>query len=308
MKRFLSLSIIVISFFKVYASSRIYDEPCVFPSTRADWERVGVRSLTDRDILSKQRLQTSTLSLSAGFIDENHIFRSLPSTILLPMSPVKDQLDHGFCTAFAVAACIEGLMYDIKVSEAELIIRLKTECDDDNIRDGSHLHKYVPLLRKGFVLEQHFPTYAAFSKYVDGRKSMAKRGQIPPRSPLIVYSPNYRESIEELVLWCWHTVRWFRYRVDYYRLPEIIKPSWNEEGEQVSPVRADPCPTKLNKYVPLPTMGDRIRSLCAPVDTDKIVLDPDSYYPVRFNMQSILVCEPRHPSGDPFYKLKHTLV
>jgi hypothetical protein len=37
------------------SKSRVYDEPCVFPSTRADWESVGVPVFSSEDILRAQR-------------------------------------------------------------------------------------------------------------------------------------------------------------------------------------------------------------------------------------------------------------
>jgi hypothetical protein len=221
----------------------------------------------------------------------------------IAMSEVKNQGDHGFCTAYAVSAVIEAIT-GVKVSEAELMLRLKTKRGDDRDCDGSHLYLFPEILREGIVLEANFPTTSDFNQYVTIRKRMIKESELDP-SQRFGNTSDYKETIDEFIDWCQRASK---------SIPADLKPNWETETYQTreddgTPIAARAVFAWANPiYWVIRAASDR-----PDISFDKIVtrtrevISPNSYYCVKFRMKKVAVFEPNHPSDDPFYKLKFSL-
>jgi hypothetical protein len=82
------------------------------------------------------------------------------------MSDVQYQGDLGTCSCFSCAAAIEAQIPGIKISEAELYIRGKTEGGHHRREEGLPLSILVSILSTGALLTEHFPDYSTYEKYV----------------------------------------------------------------------------------------------------------------------------------------------
>lgn len=207
------------------------------------------------------------------------------------MSEVKDQgSDHGFCTAYAVGAVVEAIT-GIKVSEAELMLRLKTKGGDDRTCDGSHLYLYPQIIREGVVLELNFPTTEDFKQYINIRKKMISDGQYD-QSDLFGRNPDYKATIDEFIDWCKRSSR---------PIPTDLKPNW--ESEIYSPIAETNVLFRGFKFYSAAISGNTKQI----INTRQVVCS-NSYYCVKFIMKQVAVFEPNHPSGDPLHSLKFKLL
>lgn len=82
------------------------------------------------------------------------------------MSDVQYQGELGTCSCFSCAAAIEAQIPGIKISEAELYIRGKTEGGHHRREEGLPLSILVSILSTGALLTEHFPDYSTYEKYV----------------------------------------------------------------------------------------------------------------------------------------------
>ena len=295
MKHWVVILILLMSV--VSGSERLYNETGALPSTRADWERVGISRFSSSSILvDSHRLSCGIFQFGSLRTSE---FPKLPTASpTIPMSAVKNQgCDHGFCTAFAICASAEAVTGKI-FSEAELVLRLKTDGGDDRACDGSYLSLYPPLLRYGLILNENFPCYNAFDTYITIRKNQSELTKHNPNFPLL--KPNerfchdgadYKNAILSFQSWCEKGKR---------TMPQKMSPSWGPVVLSADNYTGD----LVKKY---PHFKDSFKER---PNTGFVVtaLDAGSYYETSFKMKQVAVFEPNHPSGDPLHSLKFKLL
>jgi hypothetical protein len=146
-------------------------------STEEDWQRTcgGVVRL------EAIRLASRPSSLVLG-LDAAHIPRSrseeiaAESKIYERMTPAKTQRGIGSCATFAIVACLEYLVPGLRVSEAELYLRMVTFGRSSREDKGTCMHNYIPLLREGVVKESSFVPYEDYGNYVWERWCRSRPG------------------------------------------------------------------------------------------------------------------------------------
>ncbi len=145
------------------------------------------------------RPTAQSLSSGAGAISA----RSPEKTIGLPasvdlstthswMSHVKSQKYIGACSAFAVSACLEFLVPGMRISEAELFLRMVTAGSGSRERSGgTAISDYRFLIQNGVIPEKSFISYEQFHDAVMARvadASIQKTEKIAP-------SDNYKKKL-----------------------------------------------------------------------------------------------------------------
>lgn len=144
-----------------------YKDGCL-ESTEEDWRRVCGGMV---------RPPQESLTLSAGTVDTSAVaVESLPNSWTLDRTPAKDQRYVGSCATFAIVACLEYLVPGLRVSEAELYLRMVTFGRSSREDKGTCMHNYIPLLREGVVEESSFVPYEDYGNYVWERWCRSRPG------------------------------------------------------------------------------------------------------------------------------------
>lgn len=195
-----------------------YGKGCIYASDE-EIRRLGIPIIAPKPHVTSSSAASAAaggggLSLSAGItsLPSPEARAKLPLRHLLEMSPAKHQCQVGSCASFAVIAALEGLAlaegYPGTVfSETELFLRMVTLGAASRADEGTRLHEYLTLVRKGVVLNEQFIPYETYYEYVSGRRSTDKKTQ------LAAYT-TFKESIDHLAATHPRSV------------PEELKPVW----------------------------------------------------------------------------------
>ncbi|MDP3936487.1 MAG: C1 family peptidase [Alphaproteobacteria bacterium] len=128
------------------------------------------------------------------------------------ISHVKSQRQIGSCSAFAVVACLEFLVPGMRISEAELFLRMVTEGRASRSDSGTSISAYQFLIQRGVIPEESFIPYEQFNDAVRARAADESIHKLEKLAP----SVNYRESLDYLKRTC-------------RGVPTHLLPEWGEE-------------------------------------------------------------------------------
>lgn len=212
----------LISFYAIGAGSLYgaypYSTGCI-PETADDLYRKGVALYN----LCPQIPQSHSLSAGTG-AGATSLEKLTTKTIGLPasvdlskthpwMAHVKSQKYIGACATFTIVACLEFLVPGMRISDAELFLRMVTEGRGSRaLIGGTLISEYGVLIQSGIIPEDAFIAYEQFHAAVMARVADKSINQLEKIAP----SVDYKESLD-----------YFKSRCQ--KVPIHLVPEWIDE-------------------------------------------------------------------------------